>query len=358
MWRRVWIWRRELRTRTTYCLQWYDERGRRRTESVGTDLTYARQRARRREYEINSGPDVAERRLREFTEEHVGLLRLQVRPASLASHRAALDRLAEHCGDVRLSALTPARIERFVAWRLEHGRRPATVNKEVRTLRAAFGRAVSRGYLRANPCAGVRPLRELRAELRALTTAEVSRLFVACGDAQFRVFLALALTTGLRRGELLALEWEDVDVERARVAVRNKPAHLVKSGQERAQPVPAETVRMLSAWRARRADGRLFDLTGRDALRALKRLCARARVRACTVHDLRRTYASSLATQASSLVVRRLAGHASIATTERYYAGVDDATLRRAAGRLPYLDVVTLSQQAPPDGSGAKSVAG
>jgi hypothetical protein len=86
-WRRVWIFKRELRTRTTYCLRWYDGSNRIRSEAVGPDKRLAEDLRRRRELELNSGRfrDIVPIRFSEFVDEHLRLLEGRVERGTLTT---------------------------------------------------------------------------------------------------------------------------------------------------------------------------------------------------------------------------------------------------------------------------------
>lgn len=357
MWRRAWIETRHGRAGTpSYVVRWLGDDGRKRQEGAGPVRKIAEGIRREREQQLNAGllRRTDDPRLAALAEEHLVMIANQVRPATVREHREVLQRLQAFCGNLRVSRLTPRLAERYFAMRLASVR-PATANKDLRTLRAILRRAMRRGALASDPFAGVRPVREPEPAVRVLSADEVARLLAACDPEsvvargarsqarqvrlhQWRAFLYLALTTGLRSGELTHLRWEDIDRERGVLTVRSSAEHRTKGGRGRTVPLLPEAADLLAV--LPRGDWVFVLPSGRrwrnNLQREFQALASAAGVQ-CTLHDLRRTYASHLQMGgAPAAVAQRLLGHASALTTARHYTGVLDAALVRAAERLPY----------------------
>jgi integrase len=141
--------------------------------------------------------------------------------------------------------------------------------------------------------------------------------------------ILITLRTGMRRGEIIGLQWTSIDWENRLVAVRHSQCDArrvldtPKSNRERHIPLDAEVYEMLSA-RNRKAgyvfvdaDGRPFN--GSRLNRRIEQACTEAGLRIARWHVLRHTFASHLAMRGTPLhVVQTLLGHASITTTLRY----------------------------------------
>jgi integrase len=360
-WRRAWLWKRQHESRTTYCLQWLDDSGRRRTEAVGPDKRLAEALRKRREMELNSGTyqDIVTIRLAAFAQEHVRLIEGSVSEMTVEEHGRTLGVLLDYSGDVLLEKVTPKMAEEFLAARLKNVA-PATANKNLRTLKGIFGAAARRGYVRANPFQHVSPARELEKEVRVLSEAEIESLVSACPDLRWRCFVCLALTTGLRRGELVNLEWDDVDLDEGMIRVRCKAGYRTKSGKNRGVPLISEVAPALRALREESGEGYVFGVgRGRRWRNTLSRpfaeIVRRAGIEPCTIHDLRKTFISHLANAGENqAVVQKLAGHASMATTLKHYTRILPETLRKAPAKLPYaqgLAIVTQLQRGPEPGA-------
>ena len=107
-------------------------------------------------------------------------------------------------------------MEHFLTRRLEEVA-PATANKNLRTVKSAFNRAVDRGQLEENPASQIKQVREPEREIRVLSEGEVQRLLDAAPSIRWKALISLGVTTGIPRGEILALRWKDVDLEEGTV---------------------------------------------------------------------------------------------------------------------------------------------
>jgi len=250
--------------------------------------------------------------------------------------------LVAQCGDRELDNVTARLAEGFYAARLQ-AVSPASANRDLRTLKSVFQRAVERGYLRENPFGRLRPVREAEQEIRVLSTDEIERLLGACPSTFWRALVFILVTTGLRRGEALALQWADVDLDGGLVHIRCTDTHRTKSGRNRVVPLVPAAVGLLRAFRAEGSGPYVFETEGGSVplrrLREFRKIVKAAGIPACTLHDLRRTYVSSLAMGGvNQAVVQKLAGHASIDTTIRHYTNILPDALRAAPLRLPYAE--------------------
>lgn len=181
---------------------------------------------------------------------------------------------------------------------------------------------------------------EGQAKTRFLSDEERARLLLACkASAWPRLYLLtlLALTTGARKGELLALRWQDVDTGRRVVHVGRS-----KNGDPKVLPLVPAVVEQLEAFR-----GAPGGLVFPSRLNALKPMAFEARwhealkaanVRHFRFHDLRHSCASYLAQQGASLLeIADLLGHRQISMSHRYAhlaASHRSALVDRVMGQL------------------------
>jgi integrase len=152
-----------------------------------------------------------------------GLATAQLAARTIARHRGIIDKhLKPTLGDVKLVDLTTADIERYIAARLKDGAAPQTITHERNCLRSALGHAVRVGRLTSNPAASVRWRHKPQPkQLRTLTEDETQKLLI--GLSSFPDLYAaayLAVTTGMRRGEVLGLRITDVDFDGAVLSIR------------------------------------------------------------------------------------------------------------------------------------------
>ena len=251
-------------------------------------------------------------------------------------------------GRVKLKTLTPAHVRSLHREKLDSGLAPATVRKIHSTLHKALSQAVADGMMPRNP-ADVKAPRPSPEEIRPLSEAEAgSFLYAAHGD-RFESLYVLAITTGLRRGELLGLRWDDADLERGtlrvgRALVREGGRYALgetktKRGRRRVNLTP-RTVNVLKAHRKRQQEERT-KLSGlyedRDLIfatnvgtpinpenlvnRSFKPLLEKAGLPEIRFHDLRHTCATLLLGRGvHPKIVQELLGHATIAMTLDTYS--------------------------------------
>ncbi len=163
--------------------------------------------------------------------------------------------------------------------------------------------------------------------------------------------LLLALRTGMRRGEIIGLQWSSVDWQTQNITVRHsyceytKELGSTKSNRERHIPMDADVYAVL--FNRKRDTGYVFvdadnkHFNGRYLERRLKELCNQVGLRNIGWHTLRHTFASHLAMSGVPLnAVQALLGHSAITTTMRY-AHLAPSTLRAAIDQLNPKSMIT-----------------
>ncbi len=253
-------------------------------------------------------------------------------------------RLLDRFGGRRADSLATREVKE---WRDEllKGHTPATVNRHLTILRAILRMGIRDRRLDPSALPDFEPLDENNERVRYLTGDEERRLTDTLPQS-LRPLITVAIHTGMRRGELLNLTWDDVDLVGSSVFVRRS-----KSGEGRRIPMSPTVRRMLSALsQARRermhssvirqseAERRVFTAPRGGFLRNLNRVWYRAIKRAglegLHFHDLRHTFASRLAMSGVDLFrVQTLMGHKSSRMTVRY-AHLSPEHLRAAVATL------------------------
>ncbi len=253
--------------------------------------------------------------------------------------------------DETLRSIGPEKIERFKAARkVEVSKRskkkkvpisPATVNRELAVLKTLFNKALEWGRVESNPAAKVKKFQEPPSRERILTADETRRLLKAAGP-DLRPVLITALGTGMRRGEILALKWADVDLVRGFITITTS-----KSGKPRTVPMSGTVAEALGAV-ARRGEFVFHNAeTGthvKGVQTAFKAACRRAKkkpddkkdpgITGLRFHDLRHTFASkALELGADIMSVSRILGHASITMTAKYLHPTGES-MRLAVGKV------------------------
>jgi len=204
------------------------------------------------------------------------------------------------------------------------GLSPATVNRYLAALSKAFSNAVKEWHwMRDNPLRNISKPEEPRGRVRFLDDDERRRLLDACRKSEYKplyLIVLFAMTTGMRRGELLGLRWQDVDNER-RVAI----LHNTKNGDRRSVPIVPEVEEVLREHgKVRRLDSDMIFMSGGTAEvwqfdKAWYQAIKDAKVKDFRFHDLRHTTASYLAMSgATTAEIAAVLGHRTLQMVKRY----------------------------------------
>jgi integrase len=138
-------------------------------------------------------------------------------------------------GSLKLRNLSPAHVRDLYRQKLDSGLSPRTVRYIHVTLHKALKQAVRDGLIPRNATEAVKPPRPSRREMRPLSPAEVGRFLEAARGDEHEAIFVLAVSSGMRQGELLALRWEDADLEAGTLRVQRSLSHT-KDGPVFAPP--------------------------------------------------------------------------------------------------------------------------
>jgi len=130
-------------------------------------------------------------------------------------------------GRVPLIKLTPQQVQSFYAKRIDAGLKSSTTSNIHKMLHRAFNDALQFGVVQRNVLDLVKAPRRVYREMTTLTEEQVRRFLAGVAGDRFEALYVLALTTGMREGELLGLRWQDVNLEQATLVV-SVAAHMVE----------------------------------------------------------------------------------------------------------------------------------
>ncbi|MHB1949401.1 MAG: phage integrase [Gammaproteobacteria bacterium] len=261
-------------------------------------------------------------------------------------------------GDHLLNEISPMLIEKWRTNRINSGTHPATVNRDIISLKAALAKAVEWELIQEHPLIKLKPFKiDAVSKVRYLDHNEEERLYKALQlrdeelktkrvrgnkwreergrecmpDLRQLVFadyltpmVLVSLNTGLRRGELFNLHWHDIDFARAILTIRGSTA---KSGKTRHVPLNSIAIKALKNWQTvSKHDDLIFssNKTGRSFNNVKKAWASllgetKANIKNFRWHDMRHHFASKLVMAGVDLnTVRELLGHADIKMTLRY----------------------------------------
>ena len=255
-------------------------------------------------------------------------------------------------GQVPLGEVTPAAVDQLITTLTGLGLSTGTVERIVATLRAACSAAVRDGLLASNPVASVRLPSVVPVRPALWGTGHVRRL-LAEADGVMGILVRLALATGMRRGELLALAWDDIDLDAGSVHVRRARVQVgsrVVAGPPKSRAgqrtiwLDHATTHALTEWKATQppsasglvlVDSDGLPLIPWEVSREFTRILQRLGLPGIRLHDLRHLSASLGLSSGEPLpAVSERLGHSSITTTARYYGRTSPAVARAAAIRL------------------------
>ncbi len=275
-----------------------------------------------------------------------------VRPRTLQGYRGIVESgIKPAIGETRLVDLTASDVQRYYAKMTKSGLSAQTVTHHHRVLRQALKQAMRWDLIARNVTDGVTPPKRTKPKFKILTRAESERLLNAAEETAYHLPIHLALSAGLRRSEIIGLQWSDFDsgkstltVARATVGLTGDPMHTddPKSNRSRRTVSIGEATRsMLESHRERREAElaqhgvlmtRFTQLCVRPdgspmkpyALGAgYKRLALGCGIDGVRFHDLRHAHATMLLESGVPLhVVQARLGHESIQTTVDTYGHV------------------------------------
>ncbi len=266
-------------------------------------------------------------------------------------------------GKIPLKDLKPEHLQHFYSDRLGKGLSPTTIRHHHMLLHKALDDAVRWGLLARNIADAVSPPLNIRKEMRILNDIEINKVLSESRDTKYFILFAVDLMTGLRRSELLGLQWADVDLIMAELSVARslhrlisgetiyRPPKTVKSRRTVAlSPATCQLLRehlqktmdMCSRLNIPFTNERLvFSEQDGSPLRpdtitqAWHRMAKKMNLNGVRFHDLRHSHASLMLKQGvHPKIVQERLGHSTIAVTLDTYSHVTPGLQRAAAERL------------------------
>jgi len=271
-------------------------------------------------------------------------------------------------GKERLQDIQPAQIKQLYALMRERGKGARTIQLVHVTLHAALKQAVREGYLGRNPVDAVdRPTAETT-EFQVWSEEQARQFLINATGSLYETLFYLALTTGMRKGELLGLKWSDLDEAECTLFVQRQLQRIphqgyvlvapkTKAGRRKIKLGP-ETLKKLKAFQEQQErlrvaagdkwqeNGMMFTssigtfLDQTKVSREFKKVLKRAGLPDIRFHDLRHTSLSSLMENDTPVnTVQRRAGHAKASTTVNIYGHASTRSQNEAAEKIEELVV-------------------
>ncbi|MBA3735677.1 MAG: site-specific integrase [Actinobacteria bacterium] len=287
--------------------------------------------------------------------EHWFASKHRLRPYTRINYRATLDRiLIPRFGAKKIAAITKADIVGLIYDLEKQGLAATTITDYMKPLCGTLKYAVEEGLITANPCSRLsrddRPRAQSRKADHVWSDEEMAALIAAAeylarrpeARADYTPLLRVALATGLRLGELLGLQWGDVDLPAGELHVRRQWTRLGEYAEPKTKaalrrvPLSADVVKYLAEFKLRSTQSNDGDplfasklgrpLTHRNASRrGFEKAAEHAEIEGVSFHDMRHAFASRMIDRGiSSTVLAKILGHESSTITERRYIHLFD----------------------------------
>jgi len=307
---------------------------RKRVDGTKRDAERVLASEKAKDLEGRMGMFTTSRSFKDLTQEYMRYSKANKAASSVELDEKALERLQKRLPvDAPISRITPALMLRFIeARKKDKAARKGgklsvrTINIDIVIIKAALNKAVEWGWIPHSPLSTFKKLKgESSGRLRFLSQDEV-RALLAISEGSMRNMFIVFLGTGMRRGELVNLQWIDVDLQRRmiRVGPDAKTGFTTKNRRERFIPMSNEVHKALKTER-RLSRGNYVFVNGNgnqwnnNLPRTVKKIFKKAGIIDASIHTLRHTFASHLAMQGVDIPsIQKLMGHASISVTMRY----------------------------------------
>lgn len=319
-----------------FWIDYYAE-GRRHREKVGPSKTLAEKALKKRQIEIAEGKFLDVKReekipFKDFAKEYLEKYAKHNKRAWKSTDTVFIKHFTAFFGNKFLHEITPHDIERYKSERLSSKKgsykknkspedkprsiSPATVNREMSWLRGLFNRAIDWGKVEHNPLKKVKFFKENNQRTRYLEKEEITRLLEHC-DFDLRAVVILAINTGMRKGEIQNLKWNDIDIAKGTIRIP-----FSKNGEMRYIQMNKAVQDILFCVKKQPKSPYVF--CGDDGLpynfrKSFETAIGKSGIIGFRFHDLRHTFASHLVMAGVDLnTVRELLGHKSLDMTLRY----------------------------------------
>ena len=319
---------------------WYIRIGSRRYSAHTTSKTRAEDLLHRKELELWQGRhniiDNTDCRIEEFFKRYLGWVRANRRPQTLESYTSITNGFTKflngHSDIKKVGDITPLLLEDYKIYRIKRVK-DWTVNNDIKDLKAIFNKALEWGFVHSNPAKKIEYIEISDAKpIRFLSEEEYRKFMEVCKN-EFKEYYPIFYTfvhTGMRRGEILGLDWADIDFKRNIIHIRSKDGFRPKgidkkNKQAKTRLIPIHDRLTHLLYRLRKPVGRVFTYRNRPYSdnrlgRALMKITEKAGIKGLTrLHELRHSYATFLVKHGVDIYkVKELLGHSDIRDTMKY----------------------------------------
>ena len=297
-----------------WIVRYRDLDGKQREKKAGATKTIALELERRILAERDTKKRFGYEKIEQITfstlaEKYQKYSKIHKKPKTLLAQENALKTLLPMFGKKYLAEITEAGIDNY---KVERAKKiaNASLNRSLAFFKSALNKAVDWGYLLKAP--KIQLLKSPPSRIRYLSKEEYSSLIKATLSEYTENAINFGLFSGMRKGEILALDIENIDIENELIHINDS-----KSGERRDIPISKKLLETINKVVGERKKGKLFDKG--DFRKGFEMSVKRAGIDNFRFHDLRHTFASWLVISGVSIyVVKELLGHKNIEMTMRY----------------------------------------
>ena len=279
---------------------------------------------------------------------------------TLAGRKYIWSLLVEAVGDIEVAEFGYCQAEDFQQWLYGRDYSPATVKSYRKAIQSMMRWCWRRGYRKDDPFDGLASPRVPQSEIRVYSEVEVQAMLASAHNKIWRARILAAVSAGLRKSEVQNLTVNDVNFERNYISVQSKKETAytwrwsAKNYEVRRVPLCDNLANLLAEIMAELPERQPYLMLSEQRYFGIQQLRSKDlmpdRIRTCpdenvrpwknilaatqikgTFHDLRRTAITRWTWNMPAQDVKKLAGHADIATTMEYYAAVSSDVILRAA---------------------------
>ena len=272
-------------------------------------------------------------------------------PRTLDSYRPVIYKYLIPClGKIKLERIRPSHAQKLIQYGRKAGTGTLRINYVLRILKQMLNDGVKLNYLLRNPLTGLKPLKMRPKSLSYWMPSQINQFLVRNKDDPHYFIYVLALNTGLRRGELLGLCWDKVNLEKRRIEIsrirdRYGLKDTTKTGLIRYIPLNNtawEALNKLSNNKHHHQfvfaleGGALPEITHFSS-RCFQKAVERAEVPRIRFHDLRTTYASNFVMAGGDIfALSKLLGHTSVEMTAKKYAALHPTFMKEVVHTVEF----------------------
>ncbi|MEO1770010.1 tyrosine-type recombinase/integrase [Candidatus Enterococcus ferrettii] len=279
----------------------------------------------------------------------------QVKPSTLTTYQYKVEKYAlPYIGEQPLRTLTKRTIQKWVEALEKSSLGSTTIHAVFKMIRRFLSQAFKEGYLKKDPCQEICLPAKVNKKVEPLTLQEQRKIEKVAAQEVNGAPVLLALQTGMRIGELAALQWQDIDFSANLIHVRHTYQRILTAGQgtelqlgrpktrasERVIPLAGGVKKWLLSLKQEENQSFVFQVKEHPMEPRLityhfKQICKKAGVQDCHFHKLRHTFATRLLEKQGTIAgISALLGHSSTQMTLDIYTGSDLTERRKMLNRL------------------------